>query len=187
MKGWRWICMFITICTRLLFSSCKLCSSFWLMAAPLVHAYQQIKSWFIAITYTYKVAGTYLYAIFSKHSAELLLCILCEWLYLFYIRPLGFSFDVCVCVCVSTSVFHFFYACTMHVGWVPGRTMVVEHTTPESVEVSAHTHTHTHSYSGSERATKSERMVCLWWCSLRSSHSFRTSLVAHLHYRQVIC
>lgn len=30
--------MFITICTRLLFSSCKLCSSFWLMAAPLVHA-----------------------------------------------------------------------------------------------------------------------------------------------------
>lgn len=76
----RWICMFITICTRLLFSSCKLCSSFWLMAAPLVHAHQQIKSWFIASTITHKVAGTYLCNLF-QHSAESLLCILWIWIY----------------------------------------------------------------------------------------------------------
>lgn len=91
----RWICMFITICTRLLFSSCKLCSSpgstlslslllsffycCWLMAAPLVHAPTDKKSWFIASTYTYyKVALAHIYAIFTKHSAELLLCISCD-------------------------------------------------------------------------------------------------------------
>lgn len=49
------------------------------MAAPLVHAPTDKKGWFIASTYTYyKVALAYIYAIFSKHSAELLLCISCD-------------------------------------------------------------------------------------------------------------
>lgn len=60
----RWICMFITICTRLLFSSCKLCSSFWLMATPLVHAPTD-KKLIYCLHIHIKCAGTYLCNLFQ--------------------------------------------------------------------------------------------------------------------------
>lgn len=173
----RWICMFITICTRLLFSSCKLCSSFWLMAAPLVHAHQQIKSWFIASTITHKVAGTYLCNLF-QHSAESLLCISWIWIYPHNIYVYCISLYVSVSkLCVHN--FHFSFSHCLSFS----RCM-----SPFLCECIPNAHVYCGRWNVHFfRNLLKFRKNCLWCVALCSFHSFRTSLDAHLHYRQVIC
>lgn len=89
----------ITICTRLLFSSCKLCSSFWLMAAPLVHAPTDKKLIYCLHIHIKWLA--HIYAIFSN--------IRLNHFYAFYANiP-----NIIICILLHVSLFQLLYPCAI--------------------------------------------------------------------------